>query len=138
MIVFVDTSVWSLALRRKSLTKTERQISLEFSDLVKTGLVGLIGPVRQELLTGIKDRRTFELLRERMRGFDDTPLLAIDFETAAQFCNHCRSKGVQGSPTDFLLCAVAARHDASIYTIDRDFLLYAKHLKIRLHKPLSR
>lgn len=138
MIVFVDTSVWSLALRRKNRTKAENEICYTLSDLVRSVSIGLIGSVRQELLTGIKDRKNFLALRDHMRNFSEIPLLTADFELAAEFCNRCRGSGIQGSPTDFLLCAVAIRYDAPIFTTDSDFRQYAKHLKVRLHKPLTR
>jgi predicted nucleic acid-binding protein len=138
MIVFVDTPVWSLALRRKNRTESENQICFELSDLVRNVSIGLIGSVRQELLTGIKDRKTFELLRNHMCGIAEIPFVTSDFEMAAQYCNACRAKGIQGSSTDFLLCAVATRYDAPIFTTDRDFESYAKHLKFQLHKISKR
>lgn len=135
MIVFVDTSVWSLALRRRNRTAGEDQTCHYFSDLVKTASVGLIGSIRQEILTGIRDQEAFQLLRDYLRSFREIELITPDFENAALFANRCRSKGIQGSPTDFLLCAVATRHDAAIFTTDRDFQLYARHLHVRLHRP---
>jgi PIN domain nuclease of toxin-antitoxin system len=53
---------------------------------------------------------------------------------AAEFSNTCRVHGVQGSPTDFLLCAVAVRHDWEIFTEDSDFQLYGQHIPIALHE----
>lgn len=98
----------------------------------------MIGPVRQEILSGLRDPRKHELLRTTLRAYDDLRLETEDFERAAFGMNLCQRKGIQGSPTDFLLCAVAIRHDAALFTTDRDFQLYAKHLKFRLYKPLNR
>jgi predicted nucleic acid-binding protein len=137
MIVFVDTSVWSLALRRLTRTTEEDLTCRLLADLVRSSSVGLIGPVKQEVLTGIRDHAAFERLREHLRSFREVQLIVQDFENGAQLANRCRSKGIQGSPTDFLLCAVASRHEAAIFTTDRDFQLYAKHLHVRLHKPLK-
>jgi predicted nucleic acid-binding protein len=50
-----------------------------------------------------------------------------------QFLN-VRSKGIQGSNTDFLICAAAVRRDMAIFTIDKDFLRFAKCLPIVLHE----
>jgi predicted nucleic acid-binding protein len=58
-----------------------------------------------------------------------------DYEEAAAFFNRCRAKGVQGSNTDFLICAAAARRQFAILTTDADFTHFAKLLPIRLHSP---
>ncbi|MDQ7017253.1 MAG: hypothetical protein Q9N68_12845 [Gammaproteobacteria bacterium] len=50
----------------------------------------------------------------------------------AEYSNLCRSKGVQGSHTDFLICAVAMRKKFKIYTVDEDFRHYAKHMPLML------
>ena len=53
---------------------------------------------------------------------------------AAKYFNRCRSKGIQGSNTDFLICAMANRNKFSIFTTDKDFELFSKHIEIILHK----
>jgi len=93
----------------------------------------LIGPVRQEVLSGFANTTQFELLRSTLRAFIDLPLVAEDYEHAAELCNRCRQQGVQGSPTDFLICAVSLRYDAPVFTTDRDFKRYAGHTGVRLH-----
>jgi hypothetical protein len=35
--------------------------------------------------------------------------------------NMCQRRGIQGSNTDFLICAVAEMYELSIFTIDQDF-----------------
>jgi predicted nucleic acid-binding protein len=131
--VLVDTSVWSLALRRaKRLDDTTPR---ELAELIGEGRVVLLGPVRQELLSGIKGKTQFELLRDRLRAFPDLALDSADFEQAAAAFNHCRERGIQGSNTDYLLCATAMRRKLAIYTTDGDFLHYAKVLRLTLHKP---
>jgi predicted nucleic acid-binding protein len=57
-----------------------------------------------------------------------------DYEEAASYYNRCRSKGIQGSSTDYLICAIATRHDLAIFTDDRDFGRYSKLLPIRLYR----
>lgn len=93
----------------------------------------MIGPVRQELLSGVREPGAFERLRKRLRAFEDVPLLAEDYERAAGDDKRCRAAGVAGSAVDFLLCAVAQRLDVAIFTTDADFKRYARHLPIRLH-----
>ncbi len=135
MKVLVDTSVWSLALRRER--PGEEALVQELSELIAEQRVAMIGPVRQELLSGIRDNAQFNTLRERLRSFPDLPLTESDFERAAEFFNLCRAKGVQGSNTDFLLCAIAVNHHLAILTADRDFELFAHHLPLRLLKARS-
>ncbi len=135
MKVLVDTSVWSLALRRRAVVADIATARL--SRLVADGRVLMLGAVRQELLSGIRDRDTFDTLRHRLRSFPDLVLEAEDHETAAAFFNTCRRTGVQGSNTDFLICAAADRRDCSILTTDKDFGAFAAHVPVRLDTLLD-
>ena len=56
-----------------------------------------------------------------------------DYEKAAEVFNTCRTNGVQGSNTDFLICAVSINHQLPIFSADNDFLSYQKHLPVTLH-----
>ncbi|RQW78008.1 MAG: PIN domain nuclease [Geobacter sp.] len=133
MKVLVDTSVWSLALRR-NLPDEGPEVS-ELIELIREVRVQMVGPVRQELLSGVKNQAQFQNLRNHLRGFPDLELTTPDYETAAGFFNLCRGKGIQGSNTDFLLCAIAVRHKIPILTTDADFTLFQPHLPITLHSP---
>lgn len=137
MKVIVDTTIWSLALRRRStdLAADERRLVAEWAELVKEGRVGLLGIVRQEVLSGIPDGSAARRLRDVLRAFPDVAVGSLDHEAAAEAFNRCRSKGVAGSPVDFLICAVAIRLEAPVFTIDADFAGYARHLPLRLHAP---
>jgi len=130
MKVLVDTSVWSLAFRRKQ----PDDIVEKLVDLIHASLVVMIGPVRQELLSGIPNNKEFNDLKSRLEHFDDLPITTSDYEKAAEFYNICRSCGVQGSHVDFLICAVAANNNLRIFTTDKDFEQYAKHLPIQIFK----
>lgn len=130
MKVLVDTSVWSLALRRRAPAHAAVD---ELRRLVASGRVALVGPVRQELLSGIRDQADFTRLRDHLRAFPDEPIATADYERAAECFNLCRAKGVQGSNTDFLLCAVAERHRLPLLTTDEDFARFARVLPIVLH-----
>jgi predicted nucleic acid-binding protein len=132
--VLVDTSVWSLALRKKDATESEQRIIAQLSTLILDLDLVIIGPVRQEILSGISDQKKFTILRERLSIFEDFPITTHDYEVAAQFLNECRNHGIQGSYIDFLICAVAANHDMSILTLDQDFQNYQEYIKIRLEK----
>ncbi len=133
MNVIVNTSVWSLALRRGAPRGTAPE--RELVELVREGRVLVVGPVRQEILSGVREPEQFKTLRDRLRAFPDVALEAHDYEEAAVCFNRCRSKGVQGSNTDFLLCAVALRHGAAILTTDKDFDRFARILRLDLHQP---
>lgn len=135
MNVIVDTSVWSLALRRRRAPDSSE--ALELAELIREGRAGVLGPVRQELLSGVSEQRQYETLRDYLRAFPDVPLGSDDYEEAAAFFNRCRSKGVQGSNTDFLICAAAARRKLGIFTTDADFVHFARLLPIQLHAPRS-
>lgn len=129
--MLVDTAVWSLALRRS--TQGAGAIPRELAELIGESRVVMIGAVRQELLSGIRDPRQFENLRLHLQAFPDLPLESTDYEQAADFFNRCRGRGVQGSNTDFLICAVAARNDLAVFTTDGDFRQFARVLPIALH-----
>ena len=135
MRVLVDTTIWSLALRRQRKKPGEQLLTGELSELVRELRVILIGPVRQEVLSGIPEPAKFELVRQHLAAFDDLPIVRADYEEAARAFNACRKRGVQGSHIDFLICAVAMRQGAAVFTTDRDFANYARHLDLILHRP---
>jgi predicted nucleic acid-binding protein len=133
MKVIVDTSVWSSALRRGGQSRIP--CAKELRGLIEDHRVQMIGPIRQEILSGIRSESQFNSLKKYLFGFADLPILTEDYVLAARYFNLCRSKGIQGSNTDFLMCAASVRNELPIYTTDNDFELFAKHIPIRLHKP---
>ena len=92
----------------------------------------MIGPIRQEILSGISAQQKFEEMKNSLSVFPDISIITGDYEMAANFFNTCRSKGIQGSHINFLICAVAVSHDLTIFTLDNDFLNYKQHLSIKL------
>lgn len=140
MKVLVDTTVWSLALRRqpRKLSAPQQALVGELTELIEEGRAAMTGVIRQELLSGIREERAFERLRGRLRHFDDEAPTVDDYEEAARHYNVCRAAGVAGSAIDFLLCAIASRRDLPIFTTDRDFERYARHLPVRLHAARKR
>ena len=134
MQVLVDTSVWSLALRRNARpADASGQATLAaLKDLIADARAMMIGPVRQELLSGIKDMAQFNRVRDALAAFPDEPLTTQDFECAAQFFNSCKSEGIQGSHIDFLICAVAARLKLPVFSLDQDFIHFQKCLPVVL------
>lgn len=134
MKVLVDTPIWSLALRRKRSSGTDASVTSELASLVQDGRVAMIGPIRQELLSGIRESTQFNRLREHLRVFPDTEITSDDYEDAAAFFNRWRAQGIQGSNTDFLICAIAVRNQFSIFTTDGDFTHFSRVLPIVLHR----
>jgi len=131
--VIVDTDVWSEALRRK---KGKKSIYVdELIDLIQEGRLEMIGPIRMEVLSGIKDHGIFDAFSERLSAFDDRNIPSEVYILAARFFNLCRSKGIQGSNTDFVICACSVHWNIPILSKDKDYLLYRKHLPIELIEP---
>ena len=131
MKVLVDTSVWSLGLRRR--TSGDGPEVEELRALIEQGRVAIIGPIRLELLSGVRTAESFERLRTHLHAFPDEPLSGADYERAAEHFNTCRARGIQGSNTDFLICAVAERLNIPILTTDRDFPRFAGILPISIY-----
>jgi len=134
MRALVDTSVWSLALRREDPSDRKKNATTvqALSRLIEEAGAFIVGPIRQEILSGISDEKQYEKLRRHLRAFDDLPLTTEIWERAAQFSNRCRRAGVQGSHTDFLLCAAADAYRLPVFTTDKDFQYYAKVLGVSL------
>ncbi|MBU0675260.1 MAG: PIN domain-containing protein [Proteobacteria bacterium] len=133
MKVIIDTSVWSLALRRNE--PIDNEYVLELKELIKEVRAQLIGPVRQELLNGIKAKKQFNLLKKHLRSFLGPEITTEDYELAAEYFNTARSKGIRGSNTDFLICAISKRYKMPILTTDKDFINYQSILPIEFHRP---
>ena len=132
MKVLVDTPIWSYALRTSN-NKYQNEID-QLTSLIRDQRALIIGPIRQEILSGYSDLRKFRKIKEKLSYFENTPIQDIDYESAAELCNQCRKKGIQGSHIDFLICAVAKRIDVPIFTTDMDFSRYQKIISIKLYE----
>lgn len=129
--VMVDTCIWSLALRGK--TPKNQKVAEELTKLIKENRAKIIGSIRQEVLSGYSDFTRYEKLRNKLQYFPNEQIIDDDYETAAEYSNMCRKKGIQGSHIDFLICAVSSRLKMKIYTNDKDFSCYANHIAISFH-----
>ena len=134
MHVLVDTCIWSLAFRKKNKNPQEERVVQELKDLIFDYRANLIGPIRQELLSGISNENSFYKLKNQMQSFDNVLLTTLTYENAAHYSNICRRNGVQGSNVDFLICSAAIEHNMTIFSTDKDFLNYQKFINIKLHK----
>jgi hypothetical protein len=95
----------------------------------------MLGAIRQELLTGIRNVDAFDRLRTYLGWFPDERTTTDDRERAASFANDLRRRGVQASHVDALICAVAARLGSEVLTNDPDFVSYAGVLPVILYRP---
>jgi hypothetical protein len=129
--LFVDTSVWSLALRRDR-PHTVPEVDALASALGGGETVVTTGLVLQELLQGFQGARESASIVEH---FDALPLLVPDRRdhvAAAALRNDCRRQGVQIGTIDALLAALCVRHELLLLTTDRDFVRIAERRPLRL------
>lgn len=131
MTFFVDTSVWSLALRRDSVPDVG-QVDVLRRALQGEEIVVTTGLVLQELLQGFNGPHAAASLVER---FSALPTIAPDRDDhigAAALRNQCRRQGVQLGTIDALLAQLCIRHDLVMLTTDRDFELAAAHCELKV------
>lgn len=120
MSTVVDTSVWSLFLRRGDYRQYPQARKLDLM-LRQQQPVLLLGIVLQEVLQGVRDVSRFEKLREHLAEFTMLALGEDDYIAAATLWNLCRSNGVQASTVDCQIAAACIRHDCALLTGDKDF-----------------
>jgi predicted nucleic acid-binding protein len=129
--LFVDTSVWSLALRRDHVSATAevtvlRQALEGGETVVTTGLI------LQELLQGFAGPKA---RKDIIECFSALPLLSPDREdhvAAAELRNQCRRAGVQIGTIDALLAQLCIRHSLTLLSTDQDFVHVASRSPLKL------
>ncbi|MDH4186574.1 MAG: PIN domain-containing protein [Nitrospira sp.] len=127
MNLVVDTSVWSLVLRRPQVMDDDPHVRAFRWHLDAGDGLFLMGNILQELLDGLLSKRQFDRLLPLLEPY---PLLELDRDTyveAARLRALCRSKGVNAGPIDFLIAAACCRHGFPLLTADKDFQHIAKH-----------
>ena len=132
-MIIIDTTIWSKIFRRKKIANGDMDIIRKVYELLDSEEEILLGPVRQELLSGIANKDIFYDLKINLSGFNNYEVQLTDHDLAAEYFNVCLSKGIQGSPTDYLICAVACRYNFKIFTEDKDFNYYKKYLPIKMY-----
>jgi predicted nucleic acid-binding protein len=137
MTLLVDTSVWSLALRR-DVEANEPEVHHLKDALLGSELVVTTGLVLQELLQGFSGPKAQAQIVER---FAALPLLQPDREDhirAAALRNACRQAGVQIGTIDAVLAQLCVRHELTLLTTDKDFTHAAKHCALRVWPAKAR
>ncbi len=132
MNLIVDTSVWSLVLRRRQVDENDPFVRAFRNHVERGNCIHLIGVVLQELLDGVESPKDCDRLIELLKPF---PLMSTGREThilASQLRNRCRRKGVQAGPIDFLIAAVCIENNYPLLTADQDFSHIAKHSELIL------
>ena len=130
MNVVVDTSVWSMAVRKDAPPDEAHVQTLR--SVLNQGRVVLVGIVLQEVLQGIRSLERFEEVKAQM---DALPLLDLDrgdYIEAARVWNLCQAKGVQASTADCQITAACIQHNCALLTCDQDFEHIARHCALRL------
>ena len=127
--ILVDTNIWSAVLRRSS--SIDDRLRNNLMQLIDEGRVAIIGPIRQEILSGIKDEKKFLLLKDSMASFEDEQIESVDYEEAASISNKCIAKGYAVTAIDALIVAFSVRREWEIYTKDKDFDRYEKISKLK-------
>lgn len=131
MTLFVDTSVWSLTLRRGTPPDIP-EVQALIGALGGDDLVVTTGLVLQELLQGFPSAHAKAQIAERFSGIGLVQPSREDHVAAADLWNTCRSSGVQIGPVDALVAQLCIAHDVLLLTTDRDFEHVAKHSDLRL------
>lgn len=131
MSLLVDTSVWSLALRRDGETATAEVLALRDA-LLGADQVFTTGLVLQELLQGFAGPKARTQIVERFASLGFIQPDREDHLEAAEIRNACRRRGVQIGTIDALLIELCRRHDLVLLSTDKDFEAAAKHVDFRL------
>ena len=131
MNLFVDTSVWSLALRRNS-PQDGPEVNALVQALQRGDPIFTTGLVLQELLQGFSGSNARESILEK---FSPLPLLAPDRRdqvAAAELRNTCRRGGVQIGTIDARIAQLCVRYASTLLTTDQDFVAAARLVPIKL------
>ena len=131
MRILVDTSVWSLALRRSSGIVNEEAVALK--TIIEQGEeIYLLGIILQEVLQGIRNPKDFLALKEYFKAFPLIDLAREDYVRAAELRNQLVRKGRQVSTIDVLIASAAISHRCHLFTADQHFTQIAEHSELKL------
>ena len=131
MTLLVDTSVWSLALRRDAVPKQPEIAALKVA-LAGSEVVVTTGLILQELLQGFAGPKARKQIIE---SFASLPLIQPDRDdhiAAAELRNVCRKVGVQLGTVDALIAQLCITHNLTLLSTDKDFAHAAKHCNLKL------
>ena len=131
MRILVDTSVWSLALRRSSGVVNEQAILLK--TIIEQGEdIYLLGIILQEVLQGVRNSKDFLALKEYFKAFPLIDLAREDYVRAAELKNQLLRKGRQASTIGVLIASAAISRHCHLFTADKHFTQIAEHSELKL------
>ena len=133
MTLLVDTSVWSLALRRDAVEPSAHVDALKAAlaageSIVTTGLI------LQELLQGFSGPKARDQIIDRFSALPLIPPDRQDHIEAAVLRNGCRRAGIQVGTIDAILARLCIRHELTLLTTDQDFVRIAGRSPLRVWK----
>jgi predicted nucleic acid-binding protein len=129
--LLVDTSVWSLALRRDA-ESSEPEVQHLKEALLGADVVVTTGLVLQELLQGFSGAKASAQIIERFAALPLIQPTRDDHIAAAELRNTCRRAGVQVGTIDAIIAQLCLRHELTLLSTDKDFKSAAKHCALRL------
>lgn len=135
MTLLVDTSVWSLALRR-STPSAEPAVLMLKDALLGADVITTTGVVLQELLQGFAGPTSRSSIVERFAALPFIQPDRQDHIEAAEIRNACRRAGIQIGTIDALIAQLCIRHEMQLLTTDQDFTLAAAHCSLRVWSAL--
>jgi predicted nucleic acid-binding protein len=136
VIFLVDTSVWSLALRRDAPPETAHVQALKHA-LSGADLIVTTGLVLQELLQGFAGAKAGMQIVERFASLAWIQPEREDHIAAASLRNACRRAGVQTGTVDALIAQLCIRHDMTLLSTDQDFTHIARHSQLKVWQPAA-
>ena len=134
MTLLVDTSVWSLALRRDEQAEQPEVNALKEA-LAGSDVVVITGLVLQELLQGFSGPKAASTIVERLSALALIQPDRADHIAAAELRNMCRRGGVQIGTVDALIAQLCIANDLTLLSTDLDFKHVSKHCKLKLWLP---
>lgn len=120
MKALVDTSVWSLALRKNGPADHPCVKKLE-ALLTGNEDVVLTGVILQEVLQAFRAESTFHKIVEYFEPFPLLEFRREDFIAAARLHRTCAAEGISISTVDCQIAIASVEYDFPLLTADKDF-----------------
>jgi predicted nucleic acid-binding protein len=134
-LIVLDTSVLSLALRRRNPNPRHPAVQ-SFRELLSEDIQLVVpGIVFQELLGGVRSDRQFEELLQRLLTFTVVAASIDHHLSAAHSVNVCRSCGIAVTSADALIAAQTIAYGGQLFTLDQNFERIAETIGLALFKP---
>jgi predicted nucleic acid-binding protein len=129
--LLVDTSVWSLALRRNAPPGVPEVRALR--DALAGGeIVATTGVILQELLQGVVPERARAQIVEMFAALEYYTPAREDHVAAAGVRNALRAAGVRVGTIDALIAHLAIAGGHTLLTTDNDFRAASRHISLQL------